>query len=219
MVTDAPITGDGAFDPRYRRPMPHRNRVLPTGEIIAHPARGTFTGNRGILVDRAGKMTARQWALKAWITCLLEFRGRRRPIAQPRTWTELFFLDEAVAFAAGHRPCAYCRRADYNRLKVLWGGAKATEMDRILHAERQHDRQKRLHHVNLHDLPDGAFVMREETPMMVLGENLHPYTPSGYGPPKPRPDGPAQALTPPSLLRILEAGYRPQIHATAAPAP
>jgi hypothetical protein len=199
--------------------MPHRNRVLPTGEIIAHPARGTFTGNRGILVDRDGRMTDRQWALKAWITCVLAFQGRRRPIAQPRTWTELFFLDEAVALAAGHRPCAYCRRADYNHFKALWGGAKATEMDRVLHEDRLKDRQKRLHPVRLPDLPDGAFILRDATPMMVFDDRLYPYTPQGYGTPQPRPDGPAQALTPPSLLRILHGGYRPQIHPSASSTP
>ncbi|MEJ6391325.1 hypothetical protein [Gymnodinialimonas ulvae] len=195
--------------------MPHRNRVLPTGEIVANSARGTFTGNRGILVDRDGQMTDRQWAAKAWITCVLEFRGRRRPIAKPRTWTELFFLDEAVAFAAGHRPCAYCRRADYTWFKELWGGAKATEMDRVLHQERLNGRQKRLHAVRMQDLPDGAFIFRDKAPMLVLGARLHPYTPVGYGPPLPRLDGPALSLTTPDLLRILSSGYVPLIHPSA----
>ncbi len=199
--------------------MPLRNRVLPTGQIVADPARGTFTGNRGILVDRNGHMTNRQWALKAWITCVLEFRGRRRPIAQPRTWTELFFLDEAVAFSAGHRPCAYCRRGDYNRFKAHWGGLKSVEMDRILHAERLLGREKRLHPARLQDLPDGAFVMHRDQPMLIKGDVLLPYAPNGYLPPLPRADGPTQALTPPSLIEILRAGYRPQLHLTAAPAP
>ncbi|MEX3016252.1 hypothetical protein [Gymnodinialimonas hymeniacidonis] len=199
--------------------MPLRNRVLPTGQIVADPARGTLTGNRGILVDRDGRMTNRQWALKAWITCVLEFRGRRRPVAQPRTWTELFFLDEAVAFSAGHRPCAYCRRADYNQFKAHWGGLKAGEMDQILHGERLNGREKRLHSVRLQDMPDGAFVLQDERPMLVMGDALLPYTPNGYRPPKPRMDGPAEALTPPSLIEILRHGYRPKLHLTAAPAP
>ena len=198
--------------------MPRRNRVLPSGEIIAHPARGTLTGNRGILVDRSGQMTNRQWALKAWITCVLEFRGRRRPIAQPRTWTELFFLDEAVAFAAGHRPCAYCRRADYTRYKALCGGLKAVDMDKVLHAERLEKRSKRLHTVRMESLPDGAFVLQDEGPMLVLSDTLLPYTPMGYGPPHPRKLGHAMALTPPNSIMVLDSGYRPMIHPTATAA-
>ena len=199
--------------------MPRRNRVLPDGTIIAHAARGTLTGNRGILVNHAGQMTHRQWAAKAWITCLLEFRGRRRPIAQPHTWTELFFLDEAVAFAAGHRPCAYCRRDDYNRFKGLWGGIKAVEMDKILHAERLNKRQKRLHTASFETLPDGAFVVVDDTPHLVTHSHLFPYKIGSYGLPRPRPTGPAQVLTPPSLVEILRAGYRPTRHITAETPP
>lgn len=195
--------------------MPRRNRVLPTGEIIADPARGTLTGNRGILVDRQGQMTNRQWALKAWITCVLDFRGRRRPIAQPRTWTELFFLDEAVAFAAGHRPCAYCRRADYTRYKSFSGGQKAVEMDAILHTERLEKRDKRLHSAHMDDLPDGAFIRHDGEPMLILGDALLPFAPSGYGQPRPRNGGPVQTLTPPSTIKVLKSGYRPAIHPSA----
>jgi len=196
--------------------MPRRNRVLPTGEIIPHPARGTFTGNRGILVDHNGQMMNRQWAGKAWITCLLEFRGRRRPIAQPHTWTELFFLDEAVALAAGHRPCAYCRRAAYTRFKAGFPGRpNAVEMDMILHAERLENRVKRLHPVRLEALPDGAFVAVDGRPHLVNGDALLPYAPDGYHPPKPRPTGQALSLTPPSLLAVLTGGYQPQLHLSA----
>ncbi|MBF9045252.1 hypothetical protein HKCCE4037_18055 [Rhodobacterales bacterium HKCCE4037] len=194
-----------------------RNRVLPTGEIIAHPARGTLTGNRGILVDREGRMTGRQWAAKAWICCVLQFRDWRKPLTAPGTWTPLFFLDEAVALAAGHRPCAVCRRADYTRFKTLWGGAKATEIDTILHAERLENKGKRLHPTRLETLPDGALVLHDETPMLVREDALLPYSPAGYGPPRPRPNGATIALTPPSILAILAAGYRPQLHLTAAP--
>lgn len=196
--------------------MPYRNRVLPTGEIISHPARGTLTGNRGILVNADGRMTNRQWAAKAWITCVLEFRGRRRKIAQPRTWTELFFLDEAVAFAAGHRPCAYCRRPDYTRFKAAFpGDLKAMEMDVVLHAERVQGRVKRLHPVPLQELPNGAFVDLDGVPHLVWDDALHPFSPGGYEAPLPRHSGPALSLTPPSLLAVLHTGYRPAVHSSA----
>lgn len=198
------------------RAVPRRNRVQPDGDIIADPARGLFTGNRGILVDRDGRMTNRQWASKAWITCLLAFRGWRRPIAQPGTWTELFFLDEAVALAAGHRPCAFCRRADYNLFKSLCGGLQATELDAVLHAERLQKRCKRLHDRQVADLPDGAFMVWNGTPHLVQGGAIYPYSPAGYGAPLTRPDGPASCLTPPSSLAVLAAGYRPRLHPSAA---
>lgn len=196
--------------------MTHRNRVLPDGRIIAHPSRGTFTGNRGILVARDGRMTNRQWAARAWITCLLEFRGRRRPVAQPGTWTELFFLDEAVALAAGHRPCAYCRRADYTAYRDRFPGTpKAVEMDAQLHAERLAGREKRLHEVQVDTLPDGAFILHDGAPHLVRGAHLHPFRPDGYGSAIPRPRGVAPALTPPSSLRVLTSGYRPRMHPSA----
>lgn len=193
-----------------------RNRVLPTGIITADPARGSLTGNRGILVDRDGAMTNRQWASKAWITCVLEFRGRRRPIAQPHTWTELFFLDEAVAFAAGHRPCAYCRRPHYTAYRDRFPSApKAVEMDTVLHAERLERRKKRLHEVASDDLPDGAFILHAGTPHLVIADRLLPFRPAGYLPAIPRPSGPTMALTPPATLAVLKHGYSPQLHSTA----
>lgn len=197
-----------------------RNRVLPDGRIVADPARGTFTGNRGILVAPDGRMMTRQWAGKAWITCLLAFRGRTRPIAQPHTWTELFFLDEAVAFSAGHRPCAYCRREAYNAFKARFPGApKAVEMDALLHSERLQGREKRLHPVEFDSLPDGAFIHHEGMPHLIRGRAILPYTPKGYLPAKPRPSGDGVALTPPSLLAVLEGGYIPAVHLTAAASP
>lgn len=207
----------GAHMEQSSRPSPLRNRVLPDGRITADPARGLFTGNRGILVDRNGRMTNRQWAAKAWITCALEFRGRRRPVARPGTWTELFFLDEAVAFAAGHRPCAYCRRAEYARFKALWGGLRAVEMDAILHAERLNGRAKRTHLLACDDLPDGAFMLQDGAPFLVVGTKILPFFPEGYGAPRPRRAGKVQVLTPPCLLRVLRAGYRPVLHPTATP--
>lgn len=163
-------------------------------------------------------MMTRQWAGKAWITCLLDFRGRRRPVAQPHTWTELFFLDEAVAFAAGHRPCAYCRRQDYTTYRDRFPGAvKAVEMDAILHSERLDNREKRRHFVHLDDLPEGAFIDHDGAPHLVKGDSLLRYAPGGYHPAIPRPSGPVLALTPPSSLAVLSRGYRPMLHLTASP--
>ncbi|MBY4895225.1 hypothetical protein KUL25_20880 [Rhodobacteraceae bacterium N5(2021)] len=194
-----------------------RNRVLPTGDITADPARGTLTGNRGILVAPDGRMMNRQWAGKAWITCVLEFRGRKRPVAQPHTWTELFFLDEAVALSAGHRPCAYCRRADYTAYRDRFPRAtKAPQMDTVLHAERLNGRKKRLHAVHMDDLPDGAFIDHSAAPHLVWGDSLLRYGPGGYGPAIPRPTGPTQALTPPATLAVLSKGYRPMLHPSAS---
>lgn len=157
----------------------------------------------------------RQWAGKAWITCVLAFRGRRRPVAQPHTWTELFFLDEAVAFAAGHRPCAYCRRTDYTAYRDAFPDApKAVEMDAILHTERLSGREKRLHKRQMDDLPDGAFV-DHDGPHLVLGDVLRPFTPTGYGVARPRPAGATLCLTPPSTLAVLAAGYVPALHPSA----
>lgn len=195
-----------------------RNRVLPDGRIVADPARGTLTGNRGILVAHNGQMTRRQWAGKAWITCLLDFRGRRRPIAQPHTWTELFFLDEAVAFAAGHRPCAYCRRADYTAYKARFPSAlSAVQMDAVLHAERLEQREKRLHPCTAEDLPDGAFILHDDAPHLIIGERVMRYAPAGYSAAGARPEGAAMALTPPANLAVLANGYRAALHPTAEP--
>lgn len=197
-----------------------RNRVLPDGRIVTDPARGTLTGNRGILVHKDGHMMNRQWAGKAWITCVLEFRGRRRPIAQPGTWTELFFLDEAVAFAAGHRPCAFCRRTDYTAFRDRFPGApKAVEMDAVMHGERLNGREKRLHPVDMDALPDGAFVNHLGAAHLVHGNRLLPYNPQGYGPAIARPAGVTMALTPPSTLAVLSEGYVPALHASSATGP
>ena len=131
--------------------MPLQNRVTPTGEIIATAHRGLFTGNRGIIHDPASKTLLRKrWASPAWITCVCEFRGWRRQVMGTRSWTELFFLDEATAFAAGHRPCFFCRREDANRFRATWeqgnGVAKilARDIDAVLHRERLQRGRKRL---------------------------------------------------------------------------
>jgi hypothetical protein len=195
---------------------PARNRVSPRGNIIAAPGRGAWMGNRGRLHEGAGtRDIVRNSRGKAWITCLLEFRGRYTEQWAPTHYTQLFFLDEAVAFAAGHRPCAECRRADYNAYRRAWaqthGGAMpyAKDMDAVLHRERGH-----LHPMPWNDLPDGAFVETDDGPAVVAGEHLtlfdeRSYT---YGLRLPRPiGGRASVITPPSNVAILRAGYPVQI--------
>ncbi|MGC2774847.1 MAG: hypothetical protein WA418_04335, partial [Bradyrhizobium sp.] len=147
--------------------MPLQNRVTPSGDIIATPHRGLFTGNRGIIHDPATKtLLNRRWSSPAWLVCLCDFRGRRREVMATRSWTELFFLDEATAFAAGHRPCFYCRRDDANRFRAAWeqgnglANIRARDIDAVLHRERLEGGKKRLHALPapIEALPDGAMV-------------------------------------------------------------
>ena len=198
--------------------MPLQNRVTPLGELIADPARGHVYGNRGCLHDAHGEIR-RPWQVKRWIACRLEFKERRRaPLLQPGRYTELFFLDEATAFAAGHRPCAECRRADYNRFLAIVGGGGADEVDARLHAERLDGRERRLHRARYAELPDGAFVLDDGAPRLVLGEQLFEWTPAGYTRPQARPGGRATAITPPTLLAVLRAVWNPLVpllHPTA----
>lgn len=211
--------------------MPLQNRVTPFGEIVAHPARGLFLGNRGVLHDEAKRLGAARWRMPHWVTCVLDFKGRRRAVMTPRRYTELFFLDEAVALAAGHRPCAECRRADYNRFRAAFAAAHertdrvyAREMDAVLHparVERGTRAQIRYRH-DLADLPDGTFVRLDEAPdtaLLVLGERLLPYDFERYGPARPRPGGTVTVLTPAPSVAVLAAGYRPQLHPSAARSP
>ena len=150
--------------------MPLQNRVTPQGDIIATPYRGMFTGNRGIIHDpQTRTLLRRRWASRAWLTCVCEFKGRRRDVMGRRSWTELFFLDEATAFAAGHRPCFFCRRDDANRFRRAWedgngvSDVRADDIDSVLHRERLEGTKKRLHALpmRLMELPDGAMVRRE----------------------------------------------------------
>ena len=199
--------------------MPLQNRVTPLGDLVADPARGLLYGNRGCLHDASGRIR-RRYAVKRWIACRLEFRGwQRGPLMQPGLFTELFFLDEVTAFAAGHRPCALCRRGDYDRLTALWAGLHpgqigADAIDAQLHAERVDPatRGQRHHEASLDDLPDGAFVLRDDRPWLVLGEYLLAWTPAGYADRLPRPRGePAELVTPPSLVAILRSGWEPLV--------
>jgi hypothetical protein len=205
--------------------MPLQNRVTPLGELIADPARGLVYGNRGCLHDASGGIR-RGYAVRRWIACRLEFKGwRRRPLLQPGRFTELFFLDEATAFAAGHRPCALCRREDYERFSAIWrelhpgqGGADA--IDAQLHSERVDPatRGHRLHEAAVDKLPNGAFVLVDGRPWLVLGRRLLAWTPAGYADPVPLPRA-AALITPPSLVAVLRTGWSgavPLLHPSAA---
>jgi len=203
--------------------MPLQNRVTPTGDIVATPHRGLFTGNRGIIHDPATKtLLNKRWSSPAWITCLCEFRGWRRPVMARRSWTELFFLDEATAFAAGHRPCFFCRRDDANRFRAAWergndaSKVSAKAMDARLHSERLDRGRKRLHALPgpLAELPDGAMVQQGEASFLVAKGRPLLWSPAGYARAEHALERP-MLLTPPSILRALGAGYRPALHPTA----
>lgn len=196
--------------------MPLQNRVQPTGEIMATPTRGQFMGNRGILHDANQNLGSARWRHKAWVCCTLSFKNRRRPIMQPNSYTELFFLDEAVAFAAGHRPCAECRRADYNRFRDALGlTPPIAKFDALLHAARAIPRsyaQKR-YRADIKELPEGAFILDDAgIAHLVQDDRLLPYSPAGYRAPVARPAaGDVTVLTPRPLVAALQAGYTLQI--------
>jgi hypothetical protein len=206
--------------------MPLQNRVTPLGELIADPARGLVYGNRGCLHDEHGRIRRHDNG-KRWIACRLEFRGwLRRPLLQPGRFTELFFLDEATAFAAGHRPCALCRREDYDRFGEIWrelhpGQKGADAIDAQLQMERLADdgRSSRLQVVSLDLLPDGAFVLWDDRPALVLGAHLLAWHVGGYAERAARPLGAYVSLiTPPSLVEVLRTGWDPVVpllHPTA----
>lgn len=192
------------------------------GEIVALPGRGLMMGNRGILHDD-NRRIVRSTQSKRWITCVLEFRGKHREVMTPHRWTELFFLDEATAFAAGHRPCAECRRADYKRFQASWqqcfgGATDADSMDAVLHAERLNGRAKRTWHTDIATLPDGTYVLSDGAPHIVWSDKMAPWGDGGYGGAKQRPSrGEVEVLTPPSIVAIFRAGYVPMIHPTLNP--
>ena len=208
--------------------MPLRNRVTPLGELIADPARGLVYGNRGCLYDEMGRIR-RRYNGKRWIACRLEFRGwKRGPLMQPGKFTELFFLDEATAFAAGHRPCALCRREDYSRFCEIWRTlhpvqAGADAIDAQLHSERvdAKTRGQRHSHIPFDELPDGAFVLEHGASCLVFGSELLRWTPSGYAERRRRPDREvALVITPTSLVAVLHAGWDgavPFLHPSAQP--
>ena len=203
--------------------MPLQNRVTPTGDIIATAHRGLFTGNRGIIHDPATKtLLKKRWSSPAWITCVCEFRGWRRKVMGGRSWTELFFLDEATAFAAGHRPCFFCRREDANRFRAAWekgngvSGIRAREMDNVLHGERLERGKKRLHPLPMPvtELPDGAMVQAGDVSILIVQGRVLRWSMASYSETKTAIEN-AMLLTPPSTLRALDAGYRPVLHPSA----
>lgn len=205
---------------------PLQNRVTPFSELIADPARGLVYGNRGCLHDRTGRIR-RHHNGQRWIACRLQFRGwHREPLLQPGRFTELFFLDEATAFAAGHRPCALCRREDYRRFGEIWAGLHTAEqgadaIDVRLHAERRDGSAQRRHRAGFDQLADGAFVVRDGEPWLVHREWLLQWTAAGYVERVPRPTGGvATVITPPSLVEVLRSGWRPAVpllHPTSRP--
>ncbi len=218
--------------------MPLQNRVTPFGEIVAVPERGTMMGNRGILHDGHQRLR-RRWASKLWICCLLEFQGRREPVMAPGRYTRLFFLDEPTALAAGHRPCAYCRRGDYNAFRTAWAAGnqalglgqapRAVDVDAVLHAERLGPGgARRLHRAHLERLPDGVFFTPEahEQPgeharidvsappellaLLLWRGALWRWAPGGYQEAGEPRSGTVLTLTPPSIVAALASGYVPR---------
>ena len=196
---------------------PLQNRVTPYGSIVALPGRGLMMGNRGVLHD-AHRRIVRETQVKRWIACVIEFRGRHREIMTPSSYTELFFLDEATAFAAGHRPCAECRHADYKRFRSLWetrfGRVGSVEaIDAVLHEERLDGRAKRTWRADVASLPDGAYVSIDGAARIVWGDELVAWSDAGYTHRLARSaHGDVEVLTPHSIVAMFDAGYIPSVH-------
>lgn len=201
--------------------MPLQSRVSPFGDLFADNSRGTLMGNRGGRIhDAQRKLGTRRWASKQWICCKLDFNNRHRTVWGD-SYTELFFLDEVTAFAAGHRPCFECRRKEAEAFASVFSGkrerASAATMDNLLHAERLAGKAKRRHRRAIDALPDGAMIAREGAAFALKGESLLRWTPEGYAARERRPAAIAvDVLTPPSILAVLAAGYRPLWHPSAA---
>jgi hypothetical protein len=192
--------------------------VTPYGDIVAIPLRGAWCGNRGIL--HRGHDVVRFHASDLWITCALSFKDWRLPQWEPHHFTLLFFHDEAVSLAAGHRPCALCRRAAYDAFRHAIAREEGTKpllarnLDRRLHAERIYrgTHRRRLHSMPWRDVPSTAFVTYDDTAALVLADRLVPWTTVGYGDPLPRPTrGAVDVLTPPATLSALRGGYQPEL--------
>lgn len=209
--------------------MPRQNRVTPFGEIVATPERGTMMGNRGRLHDAHGQIR-RPWQVKRWLICLLEFNGRQREVIAPDRYTELFFLDEATALAAGHRPCCECRRKSYNTFVNAWavgngidvndGRPTADSIDDRLHEDRvSHDRSKRAYRAKTDDLPDGVFVTSDQDlgfSFLLWEDQLFAWSPAGYTAGRRLAAGEeVSVLTPESTVAAIRAGYVPEVHPSA----
>jgi hypothetical protein len=204
--------------------VPLQNRVRPDGEIVADSARGLLMGNRGCLHGQGRELGVTRWRSKLWIGCVLDWRGRRRDPMPPGRWTALFFLDEATALAAGHRPCAYCRRSDYIEFAAAWrlsarlpARPLAVEMDARLHAERtDRKRRKRTHSRDIAGLPEGVMIRVGDGASLLVDGQLRPWSFNGYGSAARAPSsGRVEVLTPASIVAALAAGYRPLLHPTA----
>lgn len=206
------------------RPLP--NRVTPAGDLFATEHRGTMFGNRGVLHDD-DLTIVRRHQVRRWLVCVLEFRGRRRQIMRPRRYTELFFHDEAVALAAGHRPCAECRNAEYQRFREAWATGlnlsrrpTADELDNALHSERRVvDGVRVTHKAELETLPDGVFIVRDSEYWLLHERTLRRWTPAGYEPPRELFAGQVDVLTPASTVATVRAGYRPAVRVDLPMAP
>ncbi len=201
--------------------MPLQNRVTPFGAIVATPERGTILGNRGVLHDDA-RTLVRPWQVRRWICCELHYKGRRRVVMTPRSYTELFFLDEATAFAAGHRPCFECRRAAALAFRACWakavgGATEADAMDRALEADRKEHRRKKTYTTDARGLPDGVFVTLDGAAWLLRGGRMLRWTHAGYAESRAIDGGAVDVLTPRSTVAVIAAGYAPGVHASAFP--
>ncbi|HEY3733971.1 MAG TPA: hypothetical protein VGL63_08650 [Streptosporangiaceae bacterium] len=205
--------------------MPLQNRVTPTGEIVADPGRGLMMGNRGCLHGQGRELGVSRWRSTLWICCVLDWKGVQRDPMPPGRWTALFFLDEATALAAGHRPCAYCRRGDYTGFAEAWQAARglarrpwAREMDAVLHGERvDRSRRKLTRRMPAAELPDGVMIrLVGGGAGLLAGGRVRPWSFGGYGiPADVGGTGVAEVLTPPSIVAAIAAGYRPMVHPSA----
>jgi len=199
--------------------MPLQNRVTPLGEIVALAGRGLVLGNRGILHDDR-RTIVRPWQVRRWIACRMRWKGIRRVVMRPHSYTELFFLDEATAFAAGHRPCAECRNVDYRRFKSLWTArfgepVSADIIDNKIHADRIERRRKVTYRAALDTLPDGTFVEVDDRSWLVFGDELYAWSDGGYAERRARDKcRDVQVLTPRSIVDVFVAGYVPNVHPT-----
>ena len=208
--------------------MPLQNRVMPTGEIVADPGRGLMMGNRGCLHGPGRQLGAARWRSQAWICCVLDWQGRQRDPMPPGRWTALFFLDEATALAAGHRPCGYCRRPDFRDFSEAWRRGRrlgrrpaAREMDAVLHRERVgRERRQLTHRAPAGELPDGVMIQAGGGAGLWLAGRVWPWSFGGYGVPAAGSvPGTVEVLTPPSTVAAIAAGYRPLVHPSALTAP
>ena len=199
-----------------------QNRVNPLGEMIRTTARGAWLGNRGVIHNEFQEII-RPYKIKAWITCVLQFRERHRDIMQRDRWTELFFLDEATSFSAGHRPCFQCRYKDHQRFKNYWlkGNPEygfnintpVSAIDKIIHSERiASDRSKITYVDNIANLPDGSFILHKEQPYLIREGLMYLWSPGGYSDGLPVAEKiEVIVLTPRSMVRMFTAGYIPEM--------